>query len=294
MGLFTPKPNSTKQNWIGANDRAKQAIEHIAEMNKKYSEEIKESVVNTKRYDARQDEELLATVKPKDNPFNQRIIQNTTDGALYEYADSKKTALLNFASYKVPGGGFTKGAKAQEECLCMVSTLYNIISDDNFKYYYEFNNGSLNRGLYRDRALYSPDVIFEDKDGKTYKADVITCAAPNRSVRLSEKILNAEKLFTDEENYEVLGKRIEFIRDICLHNNVDRVILGAWGCGVFSQETDKVAELFYEGFKNSGIECIYAIPDEKNYTLFKDAFQNRLNEEHLKDVKESLDALSDR
>lgn len=108
----------------------------------------------------------------KENPHFTLIVS-----CLFKKVTEGKTAILNYASYKHPGGYFLGGSPAQEEALCHESNLYPILlSFDNT--YYAWNKKNLNRALYLDRALYSPDVVFE-KGGKQKKADVITCAAPN-------------------------------------------------------------------------------------------------------------------
>lgn len=73
----------------------------------------------------------------------------TFDAAL-KYGEGK-TCVLNFASFKNPGGGFLKGTVAQEEYLCQNSTLYNVLS--RFTSYYEKNRLSTND------ALYSPGIV---------------------------------------------------------------------------------------------------------------------------------------
>ena len=52
-----------------------------------------------------------------------------------------------------------EGSSAQEESLCHESFLYNVLS--RYKEYYHANTYCKNRNLYSDRALYSPDIIFE-------------------------------------------------------------------------------------------------------------------------------------
>lgn len=122
--------------------------------------------------------------------------------------------------------------------------------------YYEPNKKLLNRALYTDRALYTPDVVFEN-DECTVKADIITCAAPNKyAAQKYQKV-------SDEENEKVLINRLLFIRDIVADQGVDTLILGAFGCGVFGQDPRQVAELMDEIFGVASVEnIVYAVPGQ--------------------------------
>ena len=171
-----------------------------------------------------------------------------------------KIAVLNFASYRNPGGKFIEGSNAQEECLCHESNLYNVLR--NFAPYYKENNSKANRNLYTDRALYSPDVIF-NKEEEIVKADVITCASPNWTAA-------SERGVTQVENTLVLAQRMQFIKDIAELNDVDILILGAWGCGVFGQHPKVIARLFDFIFKESKIKnIVYAVPEKLNSNNFE-------------------------
>ena len=177
-----------------------------------------------------------------------------------------KTAILNFASYKNPGGKFLDGSSAQEESLCHSSFLFNVLKE--FENYYAYNRKHLNRALYTDRALYSPDVRFWTND-KLYTDtfDVITCAAPN--IGAARKYQDVSK----EENTEVLRQRLCFIRDIVAEHGVNVLIAGAFGCGVFRQEPKEVAQLFLDVFRRSSVSTIwFPIPDDRNYNAFLSAF----------------------
>ena len=249
----------TAHYWTDKENRSKLARQHTDYMYNNYISETIESAKNTRVYDSRID-------KFKDNSkseYNtQGVIKDTTTGVLFRLNRnlSGKVALLNFASYKNPGGKFLEGSSAQEESLCMVSNLYNILS--SFGEYYGYNNHNLNNGLYTDRALYTPDVIFINPMNNTlHLCDVITCAAPNRSLLRYGR-------FTEENNYIALKSRIEFLRNVCVKEQVDTVILGAWGCGVFMQRAEVVSQLLFETFRNTRVNCIYAVPDDKNYNIF--------------------------
>lgn len=177
-----------------------------------------------------------------------------------------KTAALNFASYKNPGGMFMQGSMAQEESLCHNSTLYNILKhfDDT---YYANNRKALNKGLYLNRALYTPGVYFYGG----YYCDIITCAAPN---------INPVKRYgtaTDEEIENTIRSRIEFVLDIAALNGVGILILGAFGCGVFGNNPRLVASIFKELLLGKFYHCFrevkFAIPAGENYSIFREVFE---------------------
>lgn len=182
---------------------------------------------------------------------------------LYPYRT--KVAALNFASYKNPGGMFLKGSKAQEECLCHQSALYNILT--RFPNYYAENRKNLNEALYTDRAIYIPSVpFFTGSIG--FDCDIIACAAPNKYAAQRYKNVS------DEKNWYYLYNRIEFILNIAKLHQVDILIVGAFGCGVFGQDPYEVAAIFKYLLDNKSYgfsQVIFAIPKgtrADNYTPF--------------------------
>lgn len=194
-------------------------------------------------------------------------------------------AALNFASFKNPGGMFLKGSKAQEECLCHQSALYNILS--RFPEYYEENKKMLNNSLYKDRAIYTPAVPFFNEKG-IFHSDIITCAAPNKYAAQKYKYISSE------ENWYNLYNRIEFILDIAKFKNVDVLIVGAFGCGVFGQDPYEVAAIFKYLLTNRryGFELIiFAIPHgsrQDNFTPFYEVLFNHILNIDNPRVKELL------
>ena len=139
-----------------------------------------------------------------------------------------------------------------------------------FLRYYDFNKHNLNRALYKDRALYSPDILFERNNTSVY-CDVITCAAPNKTV--AQKYQNV----SDEENTKVLRSRIDFILKIAADNKTDILILGAFGSGVFGQSAKEVASIFKDllenKFSNVFDKIVFAVPSGNgNLEAFQEIF----------------------
>lgn len=247
--------------------RAQQAVRHTEEMEKVYGREIRDSIEQTRIYD-------VDFVGGGMQVCEEEIMLEALDSvsAILKEAQSckKPLAVLNFSSYKNPGGGFIGGSKAQEECLCQESFLYNVLSQMMEKFY-DWNNRNTNRTLYRNRGMYTPGVVFM-RDGKQAVCDVITCAAPNFSA--AHRNQNVSR----EENSKALRDRIRFVLDIARENRVSTLILGAYGCGVFGQDAGEVAGIFKEYLEND-YKCfervIFAIPEGKdgNYQAFAEVFK---------------------
>ncbi|SEA70003.1 TIGR02452 family protein [Pseudobutyrivibrio sp. ACV-2] len=68
--------------------------------------------------------------------------------------------------------------------------------------------------------------------------------------------------------------RIRFIRDICDEEDVETLIAGAFGCGVFAQKPEMVAHYFREYFSDTKVKAvIFAVPPDRNYVAFEREFK---------------------
>lgn len=243
--------------WKNKEENAKRAAAHAERMEKDFSAEIGQCVSATSYHEC-DEPELSGGV--------QQIVVADTDSvtAAIRY-QSGRTAILNFASYKNPGGRFLDGSMAQEEALCHESILYNVLKRFE-KSYYEKNREQKNRALYLNRALYSENVLFLNDEGE-YRFDVITCASPNYGA--AKKYCNV----TREENREVLESRIRFVLSLAEEKGIDTLILGAYGCGVFGQDPAEVSRIFHENVAKTRIRrVIFAIPGGPNLKAFQKEF----------------------
>lgn len=255
-----------KDYWTNKESRAEQSRQHTRDMQELHKDAIEASIANTKIYHT--NFECYKNVV-RDSTV---IIVDDADtvSAADRYSDGK-TALLNFASYKNPGGMFLNGSKAQEESLCHASFLYNVLSRF-VTAFYDWNNQNKNKALYLNRGLYSPNIVFQH-GGAEFYCDVITCAAPNKSA--AQKYQNV----SDVENTKVLKSRIKYVLDIAKDNEVEVLILGAYGCGVFGQNPTEVAMIFKECLETTHKNCfskvVFAIPSGRdgNLEAFKSVFK---------------------
>lgn len=205
------------------------------------------------------------------------VLNLSTIQALVQENSLLKTAVLNFASAKNPGGGFLGGAVAQEESLARSSSLYASLTKDLTMYKYNRANSTF---LYSDYMIYSPEVIFwMDDEGmflqKPVQVDVITAPAPNKGAMLHSK--RHYEIEVIEETFKV---RIDKLFALALSEKVACLILGAWGCGVFQNDPNSVANYFKEAletkYKNQFKRVVFAIYGRKNENtmkIFNDAFK---------------------
>ena len=262
--------------WSKKFELARKAKEHTDYVSERFQNEINTSIEWTKTYRGNvpnivynNDKSIITRIELVNLGSVDAIfaVRSYPEG----YGDN--IAVLNFASYKNPGGMFLKGSAAQEEALCHRSVLYNVLS--NQKEYYKTNMEDLNNNLYTNAALYSPQVLFFNELGQSVTCDVITCAAPN----IKSYVRNVAKVdeFTIKSTIE---SRIKFILDIAYVNKVDTVILGAWGCGVFGNQAKLIAETFCFAigtmmYADVIKHVIFAVPkfsdNDPNYNAFYNA-----------------------
>ena len=191
------------------------------------------------------------------------VTPETTLAAAYRWVvkQHRRPLCLNFASAKHPGGGFLKGAMAQEESIALASGLYRCLMTEPG--YYE-ENRVFKSSLYTDHMILSPDVpIFRSDDNylrEPYTVSILTSPAPNATAIRSNEPQNEAKILP------TLDSRIEKALSIAVVEGYDTLILGAWGCGVFGNDPTKVAQLFAKHlsgrFLSAFKDVIFAVLDK--------------------------------
>lgn len=255
--------------WLWKDEYAHRAKIVYRYFEKHEKEAIENSVKYTQHKMERNINEIIQMHQHNQHSPIVEVVKKETVEALYDLSsDDGKIAVLNFASYKSPGGMFMEGSIAQEEALCHESDLYNILSSDRLvNMFYKENRRQLNRGLYNSNLLYVPDVVFMHQKERRL-ADVITAAAPNKGT--AQKYQHV----SDEECDLTMRRRIQHILLAAIDEGVDTIILGAFGCGVFRNDPGTVAHIFKEELVGCPFrKVVMAVPGEK-YQVFKIVFSS--------------------
>ena len=210
---------------------------------------------------------VLPEVTVLDASATQAILDNGRG-----YAQFCDMAVLAFASFTNPGGGYIQGYLGQEATLCADSYLYNVL-DKQRKWYGENRRRNINCELYRNRALVVPAVRFDRNHVHAY-ADVIVAAAPN------VKRARQEYRVSDDALLDALRDRIRFVLAICDELGREKLVLGAWGCDNNGFDAEAVAELFRKELASGDIkvkQVFFAVPStrwDEDFAKFEHVLAN--------------------
>ncbi len=188
-------------------------------------------------------------------------------------------AVLNFASARNPGGGYLNGAQAQEEALCRSSALHATLL--RAPAYYEHHRSDRDV-LYTDRVIHSPRVpVFRDDRGALLAAPFtvgfLTSPAPNAGVVRRQDPARVHLVPA------ALASRAERVLETAVAEGYRRIVLGAWGCGVFRNDPAEVAGAFKALLTGDGRfaghfdEVVFAILDRASGTPTLAAFHRILD-----------------
>lgn len=240
---------------------------HIATMLNEFIHENMDAVATRKRY------KPGCSVSPAPARFASTEIEvadKDSVSALLEEAGAK--AVMDFASYHNPGGGYENGAWAQEEALCSESNLY-VVLNELYNEYYRPHKRTHNNGLYTSDALYLRDIVFMRDDERSC-CDVIVMAAPNAKEARRNSI-------PEESISSAMRDRVHAVLDIAADNGIDVLVAGAFGCGVFSNSPYDVACFFKEWIdEHPGVfrRIVFGIPaGGTNYDAFSEVFSNSVS-----------------
>ena len=215
--------------------------------------------------------------KGSDGPSTNIIVSRKRSFEAASAYKGKKVAVLNFANNHSVGGS-PWSAGAQEECLCRISTLYPCIHAAYEAFYKrhqdQYENGIIDHYGNDDLIYTSGVTVFKSDESAPkllakedwYSVDVITCAAPQLGY------------FDPREKarfVSVMNMRIQKILQTAKKEGVEVLILGAFGCGAFSNPPDIVAQLFKENLKLYHFDTVeFAVYDRGkvggNYDVFKE------------------------
>lgn len=264
----------------------------MCDTNQKLMDKIKNSMAYNKVISEKNADDILQNLTHETGKEAEIIVSKKRSFEAASAYRGKHISVLNFASATNPGGGVTKGASAQEECLCRVSTLYKSISASEIteafhkKHWRALKTGEMD-SFYNDDCIQTCNVtVFKSDTAKTvllpekdwFDVDVISCAAPNLR-RMSQHDKQWKKNVTDQELLDIYKKRINRVLDIARYAKSEVVILGAFGCGAFANPPELVAKAMHASidehkydFETIELAIYCPLRDTSNYEVFAKEF----------------------
>lgn len=188
---------------------------------------------------------------------NIMLMDGTTDDAIvyfHENHKKKKCVAMNFANAIRPGGGYLRGAIAQEEELCrQYAHLYTVLIDSE-EDIYPLNNKSAVayvKNIPRIRENRNHGYAISNKP--VLNTSFICAAAPNMNDEF-----NFDKTFDNFKNeIEKLLKIIMVSPQKANNNEYSCIIIGAFGCGAFAPRDGR-----HDGYIDKMASCIIDIAND--------------------------------
>ena len=205
---------------------------------------------------------------------------------------NSKIAVMNFANAFRAGGGVTKGASAQEECLCRTSTLYPLLYRNTLRYSFYKHHSDLNTPKASDSLIYTEGVVIcktdEDLPQRMTKddwvsVDVITIAAPDLRDKnnMYAPLVGNGTYMNDAELFGYHVKRAIHMLTVAAHKGADTLVLGAFGCGAFENNPAVVSRAYKVALQefpkvfNRIVFAVYCSQwDKKNFEVFSKTFND--------------------
>lgn len=240
----------------------------MKEVRKSFRKEVKHSILDTVKYEnvrtLKSDEEFKDFAEPAEV---QVVCEDSVDAGFALQKEGFNPLILNMASERKPGGGWRNGKTAQEESLFYRSTYHLALEDPLSENpqsgdYYPLSVYS---------AIYTPDVyFFRDSDYKQLSygdCRFLSCVA---MAAIRHPKLDGGKY--KESDRKKMERKIKGIFKIALKHGHDSVVLGAFGCGVFRNPPEEVAQIFSDVItqcRHSFKRITFAILGDDNFSTFK-------------------------
>ncbi|KAA8909149.1 hypothetical protein FN846DRAFT_627364 [Sphaerosporella brunnea] len=201
---------------------------------------------------------------------------DTVDTAERMLEDSRQNVcILNMANAYRQGGGWLEGSMAQEEAICLRTTLaptlkifYYPIPDvypipgASKAYLQRLERWGSNVQSNQTALIFSPRVAITRRGGKNYEEYDFDGNHANKDASVPKTIsvisvaaLDLRQIDPKNNNNYPLDSQREIMRDkirlmlrVSARRGIRRLVLGAFGCGVFRNPPAQVARLFLEVF----------------------------------------------
>lgn len=253
-------------------ERKREAARHIGLMKAAFGSEAAASAESAVIYEEGEGRELPLPEEPAAEATETLVVTSFAPEALYR--DGRGTcAVVDPANFTRPGGAYEDGAFGPEQILCAESNLYPVLQELSSKYHRK--NRDYRRGsLFTDRAVYVPDVVFS-RSGDVRRAGVIVVPEPVRAFAL-------ENHRPEAEVDRAIADRIETLLRIAAANEVETLVVGAFGCGRNGYDSEQVIGLlraWFDEHPGAISRVVFAVP-----RAYFDAFDAAFGQPKVEEV----------